>query len=86
MHERESQREMNKRYQRESFCLRACDIKASEEDVFVLRILDIVHLLGIADEIRKKMMDANFNWHEYEAVEHLARLSLGVWQQMMQEG
>lgn len=68
--------------QRDEFTFKANCVSPSKNDVFVLRLIDIVNFLGISREVQKKIIQADFDWDNYEHMEHLARYCMGVLEEM----
>lgn len=63
---------------RDIFAIRADNVNPSKNDVFVLRIVDIVNILGIAREVQKNVLQNDFNWNNYSHMEDFARYVMGV--------
>lgn len=67
---------------RDKYVFRSDRVSPSKNDVFVLRVIDVVNLLSVAHEVHKNMMHADFDWENYEHMEHLARYCMGVLEEM----
>ncbi len=68
--------------QRDEFVIKLGQVVPSKNDIFVLRILDIVNLLGIAKEVQKDVLKDDFDWNNYSHLEALARYCMGVLEEM----